>query len=110
MVYAVQGMLAFQNAARRNTVSSTIQTRLLQNVLWGAVTQVDGTTGAGDPSVHLSVRFQTKAEADAFWTDLQAAVGTGVNGPVAGSTVWRHDCPHDGASPASCVVSARVDW
>lgn len=110
MVYAVQGLLAFQNAARRNTVSSTIQTRLAQNVPWGGATRVDGTTQAGDPSVNLTVRFQTQAEADSFWADVQAAVGTGVNGPVVGSYIQRHDCPHDQGSGSACVISQRVDW
>lgn len=110
MVFAVQAFLAFRNTARRDLISSNIQTRLAQNVPWGTTERTDSVSAAGDPAVTLTVRFQTQAEADSFWADVQAAVGTGLNGPVAGSSIWRHDCPHDQQQPGPCVVSDRVDW
>jgi hypothetical protein len=110
MVYCVQGELAFRNAARRDTISQNIQTRLAQNVPWGEVVRQDYVTDAGEPGVMLEVRFQTKAEQDAFWADAQAAVGTGINGPVAGSRIYRHDCPHDEANPAPCVIAEERTW
>jgi hypothetical protein len=110
VVYAVQADLAFQNAARRNQISSTIQTRLAQTTPWGEVVRQDYTNGEGSPAVVLEVRFTTQGEQESFWNDALAFVGTGVNGPVAGSTIYRHDCPHDEADPTPCVVSERVDF
>lgn len=105
MVFAVQAFLAFRNASRRDTISSTIQTRLAQAGVHD-VSRVDGTSMAGDPEVCLTVRFNTLPEADSFWADVQAAVGTGVNGPVTGSFVSRHNCPHD-TSTTPCLESDR---
>jgi hypothetical protein len=52
----------------------------------------------------------TRAEQESFWNDALAAVGSGVNGPVAGSRIYRHDCPHDEAQPEPCVVAETVNW
>lgn len=111
MVFAVQAVLAFRNAARRNTVSSNIQTRLAQNVPWGEVERVDGVNATGDPCVSFTVRFQTKAEQDAFIADLEAFVGTGINGPITGVSWYvPHDCPHDESNHGPCVLGTRRDW
>jgi hypothetical protein len=110
VVYCVQAELAFQNASRRNQVSSNIQTRLAQTTPWGAVTRQDYTNESGAPAVVLEVRFNTRAEQESFWNDAIAAAGTGVNGPVTGSRIYRHDCPHDQAQPAPCVVGETVSW
>jgi hypothetical protein len=107
MVYAVQARLTFRNTSRRDTIAQNIQTRLSQAVTWGQVTV---TNSQADPSVTVTVRFQTRAEADSFWADVQAAVGTGINGPVTGSAIWRHDCPHDEPAHGPCVVADRVVW
>ena len=111
MVFAVQAFLAFRNAARRDTVSSNIQTRIGQAGTWGPVDRRDITTLAGDPAVVLTVRFNTRAEQESFMADLDAAVGTGVNGPVTGVSfrTW-HDCPHDQPNVSPCVVAGRKDW
>jgi hypothetical protein len=110
VVYCVQADLAFQNASRRNQISSNIQTRLAQNVPWGEVVRQDYTNAAGQPAVALEVRFMTRAEQESFWNDALAAVGSGVNGPVTGSAIYRHDCPHDEAQPTPCVVAEQVNW
>jgi hypothetical protein len=110
VVYCVQAFLAFRNASRRDQVSDNIQTRLAQTTPWGEVTQQNETSDAGDPAVLLTVRFSAQADQESFWTDAIAAVGTGINGPVSGSAIWRHDCPHDQAQPTPCVVGERVDF
>lgn len=111
MVFAVQAFLAFRNTARRNAVSSNIQTRLAQNVPFGQVERIDTVSTTGDPAVSLTVRFQTQAERDAFLTDVEAFVGTGVNGPATGLSFYvPHDCPHDEPHPSQCVLGARRDW
>jgi hypothetical protein len=110
VVYCVQANLAFRNASRRNQVSSNIQTRLAQNVPWGEVVRQDYTDEAGNPAVSREVRFMTRAEQESFWNDAIAAVGTGVNGPVTGSRIYRHDCPHDEARPVPCTVTEQVNW
>lgn len=110
MVYCIQAQLAFQNAARRNAVSSNIQTYIASKTTWGPVGRTDYTNMAGQPAVGLEVRFTTRAEQDQAWTDIQNFVGTGVNGPVTGSTIYRHDCTHDQAKPVGCVVAETRNW
>lgn len=110
MVYAVQAMVGFRNTARRDAVMGNVQTRLAQDVPWGEVTLAPGPLPTGDPAFYAEVRFNTKAEQQAFWTDLQAAFGSGVNGPVVGSSAWTHDCEHDQVGPGPCITAERVDF
>lgn len=110
MVYCVQSQMGFRNAARRDTISQNIQTRLAQTTPWGEVVRQDITTESGDPGVILEVRFNTRAEQEAFWNDAITFVGTGINGPVSGSFMQRHDCPHDEQNPAPCVVALKHDF
>jgi hypothetical protein len=110
MVYCVQAQLAFRSAARRDQISQNIQTRLAQTTPWGEVIRTDYVNENGDPAVALEVRFNTRVEQEAFWNDALAAVGTGINGPVTGSELTRHDCPHDESQPAGCVVAERVTF
>jgi hypothetical protein len=110
VVYCIQAQLAFRNASRRDQISGNIQTYIASKTTWGEVGRSDFTTEAGDPAVNLEVRFTTQAEQDAAWVDIQGFVGTGINGPVTGSTIYRHDCPHDEAQPAPCVVAERRDY
>jgi hypothetical protein len=110
-VYAVQAELYFRNTARRNTIASNIQTRLAQNVPWGQTNIINTTDELGaDVGVYVEVRFNTLAEADSFWTDAIAEVGTGINGPVTGSKIYRHNCTHDSSSPSQCVVGQQQTW
>lgn len=110
MVYVVQAGLAFRNAARRDAISSNIQARLAQTVPFGEVDRVDWADMGGNPATILSVAFRTLAEADSFWADVVVFVGSGINGPVAGSSMWRHDCPRDEAQTAGCVVADVQAW
>jgi hypothetical protein len=110
MVFCIQAQLAFRNESRRDQISQNIQNYIATKTTWGEVARVDTITEAGDPSVYLEVRFTTEAEQDAAWADIQAFVGTGINGPVTGSTIYRHDCPHDEAQPTLCVVAERRDY
>jgi hypothetical protein len=84
MVFCVQANFAFRNASRRNQISSNIQTRIAQTTTYGPVSRED-------------------------YTDVITAVGTGINGPVTGSELYRHDCPGDGEHWA-CEIAERVDW
>jgi hypothetical protein len=110
VVYAVQAFLAFRNASRRDQISNNIATRLAQTTPWGEVVRQDAVSDAGDPAVLLTVRFSTQAEQQSFWGDAIAAVGTGINGPVTGSAIWRHDCSHDETRPGPCTVAETVGW
>lgn len=107
MVFAVQASVGFRNVARRDTVMGNVQTRLAQNVPWGETVLKPYTSMTGDASLSITVRFFTKAEQDSFWADVQAAFGSGLNGPVSGSRMWRHDCPHDEGG-GSCEVGEEV--
>jgi hypothetical protein len=110
VVFCIQAQLAFRNAARRDQISGNIQTYIASKTTWGEVGRADFTTEAGDPAVTLEVRFTTQAEQDAAWADIQGFVGTGINGPVTGSFIQRHDCPHDEERPTLCVVAERRDY
>ena len=116
MVYAVQGQFGFRNTARRDAVMNNVQTRLSAEVTWGiTTTQAINPSGTGpgtvtDPSMRVEVRFTTDAARDSFWNDVIAFMGGGVNGPVTGSFIQQHDCPHDGVNPAPCVISERRDY
>jgi hypothetical protein len=113
MVYAVQGWFGFQNEARRDAVMQNVQTRLEQEITWGeTVTRAipPMPPRSPDPAMAVEVRFTTDAARDAFWTDVIAFMGTGVNGPVTGSYIQQHDCPHDEGNPAPCVISERIDY
>ena len=112
-VYAVQGYFGFRNATRRNAVMQNVQTRLSTEVTWGEVvtTPVEPMPPrATDPSMAVEVRFETDAARDAFWADVVAFMGTGLNGPTTGSYIQQHDCPHDEAEPQPCVISERIDY
>jgi hypothetical protein len=111
VVYAVQASFEFRNTARRDGVAGNVQTRLAQTVRWGETVVSKGTSDAGaDVMLFVTVRFTTRAEQEAFWNDALAFVGTGINGPVTGSFMQRHDCPHDEVNPAPCVVSLKHDF
>lgn len=109
MVFAVQGVVGFRNAARRDTVQAAIVTRLGGISTWG-VTEINATNirPGNDPAVNVMVRFLTLAEADAFWTDLIATFGSGVNGPVANSLYQQHNCTEDNPAQGPCVVTKEV--
>jgi hypothetical protein len=110
MVFCIQAQLAFQNESRRNQISQNIESYIATKTTWGEVGRTDLMTAAGDPAVNLEVRFTTEVEQDAAWADIQAFVGTGINGPVGGSFIQRHDCSHDEAKPTLCVVAERRDY
>jgi hypothetical protein len=113
MVYAVQGWFGFRNEARRDAVMQNVQTRLSTEITWGETITVavePMPPKAPDPSMAVEVRFTTDAARDAFWTDVIAFMGTGINGPVVGSYIQQHDCQHDESEPPECVVSERIDY
>lgn len=114
MVYAVQGFFGFRNTARRDAVMQNVQTRLTTEITWGEVitTPIEADPGMRitNPSMFVEVRFTTDAARDSFWTDVIAFLGTGVNGPVTGSYIQQHDCPHDEGQISDCVISNRIDY
>lgn len=112
MVYAVQGFFGFRNEARRDGVMQNVQTRLSTEVTWGeTVTQAIPLGGRFiDPSMTVAVRFSDILARDAFWDDVIAFMGTGLNGPVTGSYIARHDCAHDELESGPCRASDRRDY
>lgn len=102
-------VLGFRNAARRDTVSAAVRARLAADVPWGVATvdvvdRVVTADGAVTDAMVVEVRFRTPGEADAFVTDVLAQLGSGVNGPVAGSVLSRHDCRHDEGAACEAPV------
>ena len=114
MVYAVQGIFFFRNAARRDAVMQNVQTRLSTEITWGDTITMALPLGTPprttDPGMSVDVRFTTDAARDSFWTDVIAFLGTGINGPTVSSYIQQHDCRHDEANPPECVVGERVDY
>jgi hypothetical protein len=110
MVYAIQIDLAFQNTARRDTVASNIITRIGQLTTWGPVLRNDYVSPSGNPAVQIEVRFTTVAEQNTAWNDIINFVGSGINGPVSGSFLTRHNCPHDETVRSNCVIAERIDY
>jgi len=109
MVYAAQAFLIFRNTARRDGVQGNIQTKFSQSAMYGTPEAIAITTRAGEPALSVTSRFINQADRDQFWADLDTFLGTGVNGPIAGSRAWTHDCPHDEAVGA-CVLSTERTW
>lgn len=115
MVYAVQGFFSFRNEARRDGVMQNVQTRLSTEITWGETitTSIPPSTRYPDPSMSVEVRFTTVEARNSFWNDVIEFMGTGLNGPVTGSYITRHDCAHDGWEDIrlpECVISERVDY
>lgn len=109
MAYAIQGEVFFRNASRRNNALNQINTRFASSEQWGNPEAVAITNRAGEPGVHFVARFVNKADRDAMFSQLDQAFGTGTNGPVAGSKVWIHDCPHD-VGIGACTVAETREW
>jgi hypothetical protein len=110
MVYAIQLMLGFRNAARRDATATNITNKFGTSSLYGTPA-VRSTTmrGTNDPALYVESRFTAAADRDAMWTQLDTFLGTGVNGPVVGSAGWMHDCNVD-ESGNTCLVSATRTW
>jgi hypothetical protein len=111
VVYAVHGQFGFRNANRRNAVMANVQAQLEQKNLWGDTIMGEITSPSGDPGMLVETRFVDQAERDAFWNDLVAYLGGGVNGPTTGSFIRQHDCTHDDEQPTeTCVVNVRIEY
>src|SRR3954469_4713539 len=108
MVYAIQLAVGFRNAARRDAVAGSIAAKLTAPQ-YGQPTTQNMTLRTGEPGLYVESRFVNQADRDALWTDLDTVLGTGLNGPVAGSRAWRHECPHDEGAGA-CAVAAERLW
>ena len=107
MVYAIQLTLGFRNIARRDGVASNIQAKL--SLPQYGDPEVVPQVIRGDPGLLVTMRFINEADRDAMWTELDAALGTGVNGPVTGSRAWIHDCTHDEAVGV-CTPGVERFW
>ena len=107
MVYAVIGEMAFQNASRRNNAHNFVVNRLTGENMWGSVEVIDGTDRlSGNPKLFCNFRFTTASARDQFYTDAIAQL-QGVNGPVVGSWIAKHNCSHDEVPPVNCVEGER---
>lgn len=109
MVYAVIAAMGFQNSSRRDNAHNYVVTRVQVENLWGPVGVQDGdelVIGTPSPSIFCSFRFLDQAARDQFFTDTLAQL-TGVNGPITGSWIAKHDCGHDETPRIPCVETER---
>jgi len=89
-------------------VQANVTTRIHAVATQAEVDATPITSDTGDPGTHIGVRFQARAEADSFWSDVQAAFGTGINGPVTGSYIWRYYRDTQMGTPDPNVITERV--
>lgn len=109
MIYAIQARVFFRNATRRDNAILQLNTRYQSQQQYGQpVTNEITHPTTGDPGLESEARFRIKADRDALWADLDAAWGTGIQGPVADSEAWIHDCLHDEYLP--CPEGPRRVW
>ena len=106
MVYCVQLQLQFRNQARRDTVQSNLTARLDQLLVWGEPL----IRSYEDVGLGVEVRCVNQADADDLWVNLSDYVGTGINGPVAGSEATRHSCRHDEDGSIRCQLADSRVW
>jgi hypothetical protein len=111
VVYAIQMVLAFRNTARRDATATNITNKLGTSTLYGTpqVDSLPNLRNGTNPALIVTARFTTVAERDSVWTQLDTFLGTGINGPTAGSRAWIHDCPHD-EDTGGCVLDAERVW
>ncbi len=108
MVYCAQAQLAFSSAARRNDVLTDLQTQLAGKQKWGEQILAAAAVKAGANGLALSVRFTSRADAEALFARVNT-FATGTRLPLVQSFMLLHNCSHDGvASP--CVPAERKDW
>jgi hypothetical protein len=108
MVYAIQMNVGFRNTARRDATATSIAAKLTAPQ-YGQPISRNTTLRTGEPGLYVESRFINQADRDDLWVNLDAAVGTGVNGPVTGSRAWIHDCPHD-EDVGACATSLDRLW
>lgn len=109
-VFAVHAAMAFQNASRRDNAHNYVVTRMTGLGTWGPIVVEDAPSltphDAAAPTLICFFNFLDSIERDQFYVDLSNQL-QGVNGPVAGSWIMKHDCHHDEPNPGSCVESDR---
>jgi len=111
MVYAAQLYVGFRNTARRDGVLGNLTTKFASVATWGeTVIEPVVFRATGDPGLMVSVRCTSKADRDQFIAEADSLLGTGTNGPVAGSRLVWHDCDHDIPNPLPCVVDGERLW
>jgi hypothetical protein len=111
MVYAIQAYVFFRNTARRDNAVEQLDTRYQTDPQFGSPITELATSRDGDPGFYTEARFTNQADRDLLWSQLDAAFGTGVNGPVTGvSVATGHTCPHDEPSLFPCVINLTREW
>ena len=108
MVYAIQGELAFNTAARRNTILAAIQNRIAARPRWGIDVLEARDLKIGANGILLELRFNAPSDRDDLSTFVQSQA-TGPNAPVAGSWLSIHPCPHD-EDQGACVATVARTW
>lgn len=103
MIYALQAVLSFTTANRRNTVKSAIDTQIASKPRFGNATSLAG-TDAGRFTLTVEVRFTSEADRDAALAQLDSSA----RAQTATGRIQRHQCTHDTANPTPCVVLSEV--
>lgn len=112
MVFALQFEIFWRNTARRDGSQANIAAQLDSRSLYESYTMTPTNRRAtGEPGLVLVARYNSAADRSTDWGALDTLLGTGVNGPVAGSRAWAHDCAIDeGGANVPCVISQERTW
>lgn len=111
MIYVIGGRLAFQNDARRDSAVTQLQayaTQVASDLFVPAqVSPYDGAYKGWPHAVNFEFRFKTQANRDNLWTQADAQLGTGTQGPVAGALLYRLDSNADDPTGPQGVFSEQ---
>jgi hypothetical protein len=111
VVYALQFEVFWRNTARRDSSATSIATQLDSRSLYSAyVMTPTNRRVTGEPGIVLAARYNSVADRATDWAALDALLGTGVNGPVAGSRAFMHDCAVDEGVESPCAISQERTW
>ena len=105
MIYVISGRLAFTNNSRRNNAVTQIQAYATAHAadlfVPAQIGPYDGSYKYGPAwqfALNFELRFLTAATRDDLWTQADAALGSGAQGPIAGAMLHEFDSNADDES------------
>lgn len=100
--------VSFRNTARRDATINNVTTSLAAYELFEPpLVQTTTLRGNPNPAMSVSAVFVNRADRDALWTDVIAFMGTGTNGPTAGSLGYIWDSTKDEGTNFDVVTEER---
>lgn len=108
MVYGLHLAVSFRNTARRDATINNVTTGLASYQLFEEpLVQVTSLRANPNPAMSTSAMFINRADRDALWTSVIAFMGSGTNGPTAGSIGYIWDSTKDEGTNFDVVTDER---